>query len=291
MKKTILSVALAAATLGVTGSAMALTFTDGAFNGGVDFSGDITVPVATNQWQWAAGDAVNYNHAVTALTDGYKTLTVVADKNLPLLVGQTKAATIGAPGGVGITPTIKLFQADGTTPVTINFNDSTNSGKGILSLDIVDANTSAKIGTTTMSVKAAGTLAGQQTTAGSILHISSIGNVAADPKNLFAGAIPANPEAFMQSGTASAAWAKTLGATVDSADMISQIAKITGTTKTAYDSDTFNTGRTIDNVSAAFSGSYGLGIAQGDSVVMKFTNPVSANTKWKSSLKATVSYL
>lgn len=43
---------LLATAFGISTSAMAVSFTDGDFAGGVDIGGDITVPVYGNYWQW-----------------------------------------------------------------------------------------------------------------------------------------------------------------------------------------------------------------------------------------------
>lgn len=286
MNKTLLAVALA--TAGLSANVMALTFTDGNFNGSVDIGGTITVPVATNQWQWAAGTGLNaYTHAVTVMTNNYKTLTIPVAADTALLVGQTKAATVGAVGGVGITPRISFMQADGTTPAVITYN-GTADGKGVMSLQVVNSTTpTAVLGSAVVNVKAAG-VGYSQTSSGDTWNGSV---AAAGPVTLFQTASNPTPRVAADALTPNPAiaWTEALGLK-GRALMIADMVALSG----------ISAG--VDHLGAAgdfgfsapaeiFSGSYGLGIAAGDKIVVNFTNPVAAETNWKAPLNIAVTYL
>ncbi|WP_270827337.1 hypothetical protein [Aeromonas sp. Y318-1] len=284
MNKTLLAVALA--TAGLSANVMALSFTDGDFNGSVDIGGTITVPTATNQWQWATGSGLDtFTHSVTVMTNGYKTLTIPMTADTPLLVGQTKAATVGAVGGVGITPRISLMQADGTTPVAITYK-GTADGKGDMTLPVVDGATPTNVlGSAVVNVKVAGL--------GVYRYNGVVGATSGHDKDglsAFRGAIPTAIGAAIPSEVGASTWIASLGG--------HDISALTGqlTTLSGVDSSVITEHNGVSTVSMAYpdaiySGAYGLGIASGDNIVVNFTNPVAAETQWKARLNIAVTYL
>lgn len=283
MNKTLLAVALA--TAGLSANVMALTFTDGGFNGGVDIGGTITVPVATNQWQWAAGEGLNaYTHAVTVMTNNHKTLTIPMAADTALLVGQTKAATLG---GVGITPRISFMQADGTTPAVITYK-GTADGKGVMSLQVVDTTTPTTVlGAATVNVKVAGV--GMVQTATGVTWTGSV--AANNPWTLFASASMAVPPVPADAlGSLDAiAWIQAMGGK-GRADLINDLVAVSGLAATV--NHVASPGDfSFANTSESFSGIYALGIAAGDEIVVDFDAPVAAETQWKAPLNIAVSYL
>ncbi|MFQ2048369.1 hypothetical protein ACK34J_05375 [Aeromonas veronii] len=284
MNKTLLAVALA--TAGLSANVMALSFTDGDFNGSVDIGGTITVPTATNQWQWATGSGLDtFTHSVTVMTNGYKTLTIPVAADTPLLVGQTKAATVGKVGGLGITPQIRFMQADGITPVTITYN-GTPSGKGVMSLPVVDSVTPTTVlGSAVLNVKAGGAFA-VSSSDGLIVDIRSV-VYDGGAGRVFGVDFPGVADGIA-TGYQAASWAESLGA--HSADaMVGQVQTLIPTATTKKEVTIH--GDSMNSPSRFFSGSYGLGIASGDNIVVNFTNPVAAETQWKARLNIAVTYL
>ncbi|AMS13786.1 hypothetical protein A3218_05545 [Pseudomonas chlororaphis] len=287
MNQSLLVAALAAATFGGTSSAMALTFTDGGFTGSVDISGTVDVPVATNQWQWAAGDAISFaSIPVTQMTNSYKTLTLPATANLPLLVGQTKAATIGNAGNVGINPQIAFTDAAGAT-VTPVWENTDNTGKGTITLPVTAADGTTALGNMTMTVKV-GAVRAVVTTVNNFLESTHTTNTGVE---LYGGvAQPSAAAGALATGSISATWNAALGAKTDT-DLRDQLNTASGLSLTTWGSDSSTAAFGFNAPSEYYSGTYGLGIAQGDNITVHFTNPVTVNTTWKAPLKMTVTYL
>ncbi|MDI2145872.1 hypothetical protein KBJ94_27895 [Pseudomonas sp. ITA] len=284
MNRSLLAAALAAATFGGATSAMALTFTDGNFTGGVDMSGTVTVPVSTNQWQWATGDAVNFpSIPVTQMSNGFKTLTLPVTSNLPLLVGQTKAATIGNTGNVGLNPQIVLKDTANATVAPV-WDTTGNTGKGTLTLPVTAADGTTALGSMTIKVKA-GTVRAVFVGGGGQLQAlfpSSSGTP------LYGNAV--TPVSILQPGSIAGAWNVLLGAKSPT-DLRDQLNAASGATMTTFGVDNQVPSTGFNQSDTYFAGTYGLGIAQGDTIVVNFTNPISANTTWKAPLKMTVTYL
>lgn len=283
MNKTLLAVALA--TAGLSANVMALTFTDGPFNGSVDIGGTITVPTA-NQWQWAGGEGLNtYTHSVTWMTNNHKTLTIPMAADTALLVGQTKAATVG---GVGITPHISFMQADGTTPAVITYK-GTADGKGVMRLQVVDTTTPTTVlGAATVNVKVAGV--GMVQTATGVTWTGSV--AANNPWTLFASASMAVPPvpADALSALDAIAWIQAMGGK-GRADLINDLVAVSGLAAAVNHVGSPGDFVFANNPSEVFSGIYALGIAAGDEIVVDFDAPVAAETQWKAPLNIAVSYL
>ncbi|MCP1489794.1 hypothetical protein J3D48_006204 [Pseudomonas fluorescens] len=288
MNKTLLITVLAAAAFGGgASSAMALTFTDGQFTGSVDISGTVTVPESTNQWQWAAGDAISFaSLPVTHMTDGYKTLTLAAASNLPLLVGQTKAATVGNAGSVGLNPQIAFKDATDTT-VTPVWDNTGNTGKGTVTLRVTAADGTTALGSMSMKVKVGGIRASNVDATNSFLN--SIYEKPTGGTLYGLGALPSQ-SGILTTAASAATWNNTLGAKSDT-DLLGQLNAASSHNVAAlqYVSAIQTVG--FDTPAAYFSGTYGLGIAQGDNIVVTFDNPVTTPTIWKAPLKMTVTYL
>ncbi len=284
MNKKLLVIALAAA--GLSANAMALTFNDGELNGGVDVGGTITVPVATNQWQWATGDALSaFSHNVVQMTNNYKTLTITMAADSPLLVGQTKAATVGAVGGVGITPRISLMQADGTTPVVINYG-STANGKGSMSLQVVDSATPTTVlGSAVVNVKTAA-LVSFHNPGDPYVVIGSLEQVVDSP---FGAAAPMDRSSAMPVAQADS-WVLALGGKGGDVQ-VADANTLMGTSLPRVNAADGYSRMSFGNPGATYGGAYGLGIASGDNIVVNFTNPITATTNWKAPLNVAVTYL
>lgn len=287
MIKTVLAVALAAATLGMSTGAMALTFTDGDFNGGVDIGGDINVPVATNYWQWAAGDVQTFSHVVTQMDATYKILTIPAASNIPLLVGQTKQASIG---GVGLTPNITLQDAKGNALVPV-WGTTGNTSKGTLTLPVTAADGTTALGNMMLTVKAAG-VAGITNLAGIGSAVSIRAQYFTASNGLFgSSAIPGSAAGTFTTGSAALAWANALGVTKTKANLLTDLNTASGLSLSAFNDDNVISYSGMADPGYYWTGAYGLGIAQGDNVVINFTNPVTTTTNWKTQLKMTVTYI
>ncbi|MDI2145874.1 hypothetical protein KBJ94_27905 [Pseudomonas sp. ITA] len=287
MKMNKFYVAVATAALGLSSHAMALTFTDGNFTGGVDIGGDIAVPVATNQWQWAAGDAINFaSTPVTQMTNSFKTLTIPVNANLPLLVGQTKAATPGNAGNAGLNPQIVFTNAAGgsVTPVWDNTGDS---GKGTISVPVTADDGTTALGSMNIKVKVGATRAGL---AGATVFIQSTSNISTGVGLYGPTALPSATVGVLLDGTTAAAWNAALGA-VPATALLAQANTAAGTSYTTFTLNNRGQATSFGDPGQYYTGTYGLGIAQGDSITVNFTNPVTATTSWKSALKATVTYL
>ncbi|AMS13787.1 hypothetical protein A3218_05550 [Pseudomonas chlororaphis] len=290
MKTNKLYMAVAAVALGLSSHAMALTFTDGNLTGGVDIGGDIAVPVATNQWQWAAGDAISFPSIhVTQMTNSYKTLTLPATANLPLLVGQTKAATIGNAGNAGINPQIAFTDAAGAT-VTPVWENTGNTGKGTITLPVTAADGTTALGNMTMTVKVGALRAGIEIASTTATLLDSMYTGTATQQFYGQFAQPSTAAGVLSNGSSAAAWNAVLGAH-SATDLLAQLNTAKGSNNTAWRFDSSGAALGFNTPAWYFSGTYGLGIAQGDDIVVNFTNPVTVTTAWKSALKATVTYL
>ncbi|MDI2145873.1 hypothetical protein KBJ94_27900 [Pseudomonas sp. ITA] len=280
--------AVATVALGLSPHAFALSFTDGNLTGGVDFGGDVTVPVSTNQWQWATGNAINFaSTQVTQMTNGFKTLTVPATTNLPLLVGQTKAATIGSLAG-GIDPQIAFTDAAGTAVVP-TWDTSGNTGKGTLTLPVTAADGTTALGSMILKVKVGGVKAATDT-AGTSVTLTSTNSRGTGTSLFGTVAQPSAGAGALATGTTGAGWNNALGANADTI-LLSQLNTANGKNATTWGVNTQAVATGFTDPGWYYSGTYGLGIAQGDTIVVNFTNPVSANTTWKAPLKVTVTYL
>ncbi|TMU74127.1 hypothetical protein FGA82_21880 [Pseudomonas fluorescens] len=288
MNKSLLVAALAAAAFGGASSAMALTFTDGDFTGSVDISGTVTVPVATNQWQWATGDAIPLNKVATEMTNNYKTLTVAAPANLPLLVGQTKAATVGNAGNGGINPQIAFTDATGAT-VTPVWGITGNTGKGTITLPVTADDGTTVLGNMSMTVKVGAVKAAQSGGDGGAEVTSSF--TSHSSLELYGGvAQPSVAAGTLATGSSAGVWNAALGAKTVT-DLLGQLNAGSGFTTTGWAIDGTRAAGYFDIPHWYYAGTYGLGIALGDNIVVNFTNPVTVTTPWKSALKATVTYL
>lgn len=289
MNKSLLAAAMAAAILGGGSSAMALTFTDGNFTGSVDISGTVTVPVAVNQWQWAAGDAISFaSIPVTQMTNSYKTLTVPAASNLPLLVGQTKAATVGNAGSSGINPQISFTNATGTT-VTPVWENAGNTGKGTITLPVTAADGTTVLGSMSIHVKVGG-LRGQQLP-DKKTYLDTTYSTPATPQLYGSTALPSQAAGTLATYVLGTAWTSILGGKTDT-DLLAQLNAASGYNVATWSgAGTISPGAYFTGPNIFYAGAYGLGIAQGDNIVVNFTNPVTANTTWKAPLKMMVTYL
>jgi hypothetical protein len=288
MNMNTLYMAMAAVGLGLSSHAMALTFTDGDFSGGVDIGGAITVPVATNQWEWASGDAITLDQNVVALTNSYKTMTISATSNLPLLVGQTKTATVGNAGNAGLNPKIAFMNAAGAT-VTPVWDTTGNTGKGTITLPVTADDGTTVLGSMSLKIKAGGATG----YINSSLNESALQTSPASAQNLFGvNAQPNTQAGVLAGGLVATSWANTLGATKTASIFMTELNTASGANRTAW-TNTSNLpfARSFDSPSQYYVGIYGLGIAQGDNIVVTFTNPVTVTTPWKTALKATVTYL
>lgn len=290
MNKTLLAVALA--TAGLSANVMALSFSDGNFNGSVDIGGTITVSLATNQWQWAAGEGLDaHKHAVTVMTNNHQTLTIPMAADTPLLVGQTKAATVGAVGGVGLTPQISFMQADGITPAAITWG-GTADGKGVMELQVVDgAAPTTALGTADVHVKAGGAKLYSLATG-----VDPLNDYYLAMASTYGGAglfgASAIPPAYADAIPSSDAypWIEALGATRTQLAQAQDVIALSGyptTTPSLY--PTFPS-TSFDMPSAIYTGAYGLGIAAGDEIVVNFDAPVATETQWKAPLNIAVTY-
>lgn len=287
MNKTLLAATLAAATLGVSSSAMALTFTDGAFTGSTDLTGTITVPVATNYWQWAAGDAISYaSIPVTQLTNSYKTLTLPAASNLALLVGQTKQATVGN-AATPMNPQIALKDAKGNvlTPVWVGTG---NTGKGTITLPVTAADGSTALGSMVINVQA-GAIFAQYSKVNNTNYQHPAFSDLSGAVLYGKFALPVSAGA-MNNPSSIESWLGSLGVTKTLASLLQDLNQSSGSSL-PWGSSLPVAGWSFSSPGDSNGGAYGLGIAQGDNIVVNFTNPVTASTVWKAPLKMTVTYI
>jgi hypothetical protein len=287
MNKSLLAAALAAASFGGASSAMALNFTSGAFTGSVDISGTVTVPQTTNYWQWAAGDAINFpSIPVTQMDSTYKILTLPAPSDLPLLVGQTTAATVGNAGNAGLNPQIAFTDATDTA-VTPAWDNTSNSGKGSITLPVTAADGTTLLGSMKMRVKA-GALRGQQLP-NAETYLDTVHSTS--PPLLYGGtALPSQAAGTIATYPLAAAWTSSLGSK-SATDLLDQLNAASHFNVATWTGGTLQPGGFFSNPNLYFVGAYGMGIAQGDDITVTFTNEVTNDTTWKAPLKISVTYL
>ncbi|TMU70479.1 hypothetical protein FGA82_28040 [Pseudomonas fluorescens] len=214
-------------------------------------------------------------------------MTIPVASNLPLLVGQTTAATIGNPGNAGVNPQIALTTATGAA-VTPLWDTTGNSGKGTITLPVTAADGTTVLGSMSMKVKVGGIRA---------VLVSGNGNVALQSTHTESGgtdlygAVAQSPSAAgsLGLGSIAAAWNEALGA-YSANVLLAQLNTASGRTAT-YTHDNQQLAFGFGNSAEYYAGTYGLGVAQGDNITVNFTNPVTNTTTWKTSLKATITYL
>jgi hypothetical protein len=286
MKMNKLYMGVAAAVMGLSSHAMAaLNFTNGAFTGGVDIGGSITVPAFTNEWEWSTGDALVLDTESVTMTNGYTTMTIPATANWPLLVGRTKAGTAGHGGSSGLNPQIAFADATDTAVIPA-WGTTGNAGKGTITLPVTDAN-GATLGSMKMTVKFGGIRA---TIYRGATYLESTSTYSAGVGLFGAVAQPSAPAGALTPGSTAAAWNALLGA-YSASDMLAQLNTAASSSFATWVHDEQAQAYAFDDPSSYYSGSYGLGIASGDDITVTFTNAVTTTTAWKSALKATITYL
>ncbi|MBP4002556.1 hypothetical protein [Pseudomonas koreensis] len=288
MTKSLLTAALAAATLGVAASTMALTFTDGGLTGSIEINGTVDAATSTNYWQWAAGDAISFPAIpVTQMTNNYKTLTLHAASNLPLLVGQTKAATMGSFGNVGLNPQITFTNAAGfrLTPV---WDNTGNTGTGTITLPVTAADGITELGSMSMRVKV-GAVRAETVMANGTTELFSTSVTVGSDVTLYGEEVQPSPAGALATGSSAAGWNAVLGAK-SSTDLRDQLNAASGLSTTTWAVDSLSNARGFSSLNY-YSGSYGLGIAQGADIVVTFTDPITVTTFWKAPLNMMVTYL
>ncbi|MCX8980967.1 hypothetical protein NLN92_23535 [Citrobacter portucalensis] len=286
MKKNLISTLVLASLM--TASA-AYAATSGNYSGTQTFSGQVTVPTAQNQWEWATGPAITLTTAKTSeLTANGTVLTQAATANTLLLAGQTKTVSIGSTT-VTMRPKIELQNADNTA-VTIDFSGATaNNGKGVLRLKVTDDAGTKNLGEITLNVKAAGVgFYGETTATNPVVKNYPLLSNTTQTNSILQAALPASATAAMTTSAAET-WLSALGVTQTASKLLGNynqnLARTAVATAGAADA------QEADKSDVYYGATYGLGVAQGDNYVVTFSNPVTTNTKWKSALKINLTYM
>ncbi|HAY0331034.1 TPA: hypothetical protein JS309_004231 [Escherichia coli] len=282
MKKTMIALAVAASAV-ISGSAMAAlgSFDAGNTNNTVKFGGTITPSESSNNWVWAVGQGYdNFSNTTKELTESGTKLTIVADQNIPLLVGKLTSALLGQDG---ISPEITFSDSKGNiSPVWTGQN-----AMGTLDLTVNDAQ-QQEIGVMT-------------------LNISSVAPLALASKNGSDSNITVKD---LQGTTSASAFEGAVGqfsyipkiAEIDNilvnygaptiSELQAQIKAVSGLENIAeYPNDyASRVNWKFNNAEKVFSGAYALGIPNGANMSVKFNNAVVSETQWNASLQMQVSY-
>ncbi len=260
MKKTLIALAVAASAA-VSGSAMA--WTASGTGGSVDLGGTLNPVTKVTPWEVKVGAAVTGLDG--QIEKGISNIEIPLTKTIPVLGIRTQSS-IPFSGRDGIDPQIDYNGAINTG----NFSNNATT----LTLDVLDASTSKKIGNLQASFSA-GAIANYKNSKGTI---SQFVVNAPHSGDAFFGGLPNSPSGVNESA-------------VDSllTELFSDIAD-------NYDSQGTNSWDRSWNINfsdsgATYSGYYASGIKSGENLKMTFDSPAQGNSiVWKASLPVTVSY-
>lgn len=259
MKKTLIALAVAASAV-VSSSAMA--WTQNGSGGSIGLGGTLTPTVKATPWEVYVGSAVaDLNSAVQI---GQQSVDVPVNKPIPILGIrlQQKAAVLGS-------------RLKGNVP-QINYGgkldlNSFQDGTGTVTLDVLDKNSSSKIGTVTVPLFAAGLSSWKGGNGPQQKYL-----VAERAGQAFFGGLPKNSNSARDHAAGSLAKLNP----EFGANYVSQDGSFTGMggEDFPYDKDTY-------------SAYYGSGIEQNKLIKIKLDSPASTNAiAWKASMPVVVTY-
>ncbi|MNQ97289.1 K88 fimbrial protein AC precursor [compost metagenome] len=215
------------------------------------------------------------------LTNGGKTLTVPFTKATALLVGQTKAGFNGKASPNGLLPQLSFTGANNAV-VNVNY---TTDGNGSMQLVVVDkVDKSIELGNAVLGMKSAGAAVRLNPVANTFDLLSG----ASAPGSAFVGGVGDISQAIVQ-GSAAFSWTTALGSNSQT-QAISLAATAGGVVNQTQALNTHeNLG--FNNPAMIFAATYGLGINNGQNLVVNFTNPVTATSSWSIPLQMNVTYI
>ncbi|EFO1590096.1 fimbrial protein [Escherichia coli] len=261
MKKTLIALAVTASAV-MSGSAMA--WTQGAVNGGVDFSGSLTPEMQSIPWEVQIGAAVN--DLAGTIKQGSTSADVPVNNTIPVL-GIRSVSSSGFVGAEGLNPQISYGDA-------VDFSASQN-GVAPVTLKVKNADNQSEIGTLKASMKVIARLAWQNIGGSRAETFNAYATAAG---NAFYGGVGSTKQSISASATVS-----------EAADLFSGV------------TDTFNyfNGKDIGSWGSAIvndanqyhSGFYASGITAGSVMKLSLNTPADANViHWAANLPVTVSY-
>lgn len=257
MKKTLIALAVAASAA-VSGSAMA--WTANGTGGSVDLGGTLTPADVVTPWEVKTGDAVTGLDA--QIKKGQKTVDIAVNKAIPVLGIRTQTTQVFQ-GQPGISP-----QIDYGAAVDVN---AFKNGRAPVTLEVKDDNTKAKIGTLTTSLGASALVSvkGEWRAGYSYIYSGETGRG-------FFGGLPKNRAQVPNENIA--------------LNVMPEVADHYTSQDTPYSEVSF--APKFNDPVNAYSGYYGAGIEQGNTIKITLDQAVSGDApiQWKASLPVTVFY-
>lgn len=280
MKKTLIALTVATSAF-ISGSAMA--WSEGNFNGSVDFGGSVTVgDNFAKKWSWEVGTTLGgFDGNAKELTDSGKKLVITADKDAAILLGKTVNAFMAKDVGSSAIPQI-AFSDHAKAKVTPVFDKTGGAGKGYLDVPVLD-DKSVVIGKAKINMTAAGVRL-LTDTPNKRAVVASL--YSADSNYIFFGGIPSDMAGSLQRGSTTADWIASVGG-LTLAELRKQISDVDaditglGVSSSAY----------RDNMTGSVkSASYAMAVKSGQTLDLTFTDAVTTTTAWKAPLNISVTY-
>ncbi|MBS9255389.1 hypothetical protein KEP68_25130 [Escherichia coli] len=262
MKKTLIALAVAASAA-VSGSAMA--WTANGTGGSVDMGGTLNPVTKVTPWEAKVGAAVTGLDG--QIEKGISKIEIPLTKTIPVLGIRTQSSIPFNGSTNGIDPQIDYNGVINTG----NFSNNATT----LTLDVLDADTSNKIGNLQASFSA-GAVANYKTSGGTV---SQFVVNAPHSGDAFFGGVPNSPSGVNASAVTSLL-----------AELFSDIADNYNSQGIGSWSASWNIN--FDNPTSTYSGYYASGIKSGQNLRMTFDSPAQGNDSivWKATLPVTVSY-
>ncbi|HAH3005955.1 TPA: hypothetical protein GF211_23675 [Escherichia coli] len=283
MKKTLLALAVVTSAV-VSGSAMAAgDWQDSTPAGDINFGGTVTVsnPVV---WQWKVGvGKTDFTNNISQM-NGQQDLTIIADKDMPIVAARLKNVVAGAD-----------FEQSGTFPkvsFTSNGQDIVpvydTSGNSSMVLQVLDSqNKTNVLGTLTLNVRSAGAIAFVDVN--NNYHTNAVWG---QKGSILEGAVSSDVGQIISDGVGSAEVSSKFGApTLDEIEQqVNAFLQTPGATF-VNDNHPWSVRRgTSDTKAKAYAYSYGMGIESGKQLQLHFNNPVDQTTQWTAPLTVNIAY-
>ncbi|MVW21553.1 fimbrial protein [Escherichia coli] len=280
MKKTLIALAVAASAV----SGMAHAWTNGDFNGTIDFGGSIDATNYRQKWEWEVGTGLNgFGNTLSELTSDNTKLTITVTGNKPILLGRTKEAFSAPAEGVGAIPQIAFTDYKGTPVVLKNPAGEINKGLAYFDLPMKNAD-----GTEVGSLRVNASYAGVSADSESMMYASIF---ATDMNHIFNGGMGKNVSGAEFSKGSDAAARTALFGSLSESELFEQIRKVNPGVGSFSDYGTAAAANmvTVDR-SKVVSAAYALGIADGQTIEATFNQPVTTSTQWSAPLHVAVTY-
>ncbi|WP_407905109.1 fimbrial protein [Escherichia coli] len=286
MKKTLIALAVVAASSAGVAHAGLGEFAPGALDQTVNIGGTVNKVDMSGFWEWAVGTGLdNYQNTVRDLqeSNGKYVMSITNSGNTPILVGKTtQAFSTPSVGGYGAIPHITLTGSDNNT-ITLQPENSSNDGKYYFDLPV--SSDGQNVGTARVHVIAAGidAIGNSSSNTGEIYSAYSWTEY-----SIFYGALPQNNR--ISDGSQAATIIASFGG-LSQSDALTQIQRVNANVS-SFSSSTMLMAENMEyNDGTVVSASYALGIADGGKIDVSFDNPVTETIQWTAPLHITVSYL